>query len=125
MPNTLCHIALQAPVHRAALSDKVLPWVVAGCIIPDIPWILLRTALALGMAAPYTIRLYTTIQASLLFCTLFSAFLAQFSRRPAATFAILSGNCLFHLLLDATQVKWANGVHLLAPFDWTAQQFHL
>ncbi len=125
MPNTLCHIALQVPVHRAALSDKVLPWVVAGCIIPDIPWILLRASLALGLAAPYTIRPYTTIQASLLFCTLFSAFLAQFSRRPAATFAILSGNCLFHLLLDATQVKWANGVHLLAPFDWSAQQFHL
>ena len=125
LPNTLCHIALQMPAHRAAFSDKVLPWVVAGCIIPDIPWILLRTSLALDLAAPYTVRLYTTIQASLLFCALFSAFLAQLSRHPAATFAILTGNSLLHLLLDATQVKWANGVHLLAPFDWSAWQFNL
>jgi len=81
---------------------------------PGYPWILLRTSLALDLAAPYTVRLYTTIQASLLFCALFSAFLAQLSRHPAATFAILTGNSLLHLLLDATQVKWANGVHLLA-----------
>jgi len=125
LPNTLCHIALQVPVHKAAWPDKVLPWAVAGCIIPDIPWILLRAALALGPAAPYTLRLYATIQASLFCCALFSAFLAQFSRHPAVVFSILAGNCLFHLLLDATQVKWANGIHLLAPFDWTALQFHL
>lgn len=33
-------------------------------------------------------------------------------------FAILGGNALLHLLLDASQIKWGNGVHLLAPLSW-------
>jgi hypothetical protein len=30
-----------------------------------------------------------------------------------------------HLLLDAAQTKWANGVHLLAPLSWNLVQFEL
>ncbi len=125
MPNTLCHIALQGWPHRALYSDRGLLWVIIGCIIPDIPWIILRISLAFDLADPYVLRPYTTIQASLLFCILAAVFLAQFAARPAWTFGILSGNCLLHLLLDATQVKWANGVHLTAPLDWTALHFNL
>ena len=125
MPNTLCHIALQGWPHRALYSDRGLLWVIIGCIIPDIPWIILRISLALGLADPYVLRLYTTVQASLLFCILAAVFLAQLAARPAWTFGILSGNCLLHLLLDATQVKWANGVHLTEPLDWTALHFSL
>jgi hypothetical protein len=33
-------------------------------------------------------------------------------------FALLAGNAFLHLLLDALQTKWGNGVHLLAPFSW-------
>ena len=28
-----------------------------------------------------------------------------------------------HLLLDASQTKWGNGVQLFAPFDWTVMNF--
>ena len=31
---------------------------------------------------------------------------------------VLGVNVLFHLLLDGIQTKWANGVHLFAPFSW-------
>jgi len=125
LPNTLCHIALQMPAHRAAFSDKVLPWVVAGCIIPDIP------GSCSGRHLPSIWRRHTRsgstppsrpVSSSAPF---FRPSWPSSSRHPAATFAILTGNSLLHLLLDATQVKWANGVHLLAPFDWSAWQFNL
>lgn len=125
MPNTLCHIALQGWPHRVLYSERGLLWVIIGCIIPDVPWIILRISLTLGLADPYMLRLYSTILASLLCCLLAAAFLALFADRPAWTFGILSGNCLFHLLLDSTQIKWANGVHLAAPLDWTAQHLSL
>lgn len=125
MPNTLCHILLQTPLHRAFFSNRGLLWVIIACIIPDIPWILLRGALALEVADPYALRLYTSIQASLFFCLVLSAALAQCSPRPAGIFLLLAANCLLHLLIDATQVKWANGVHLLAPFDWSSLQLHI
>ena len=125
MPNTLCHIALQGWPHRVFFSNQGLLWVIIGCIIPDIPWIILRISLALGLADPYVLRLYTTIQASLFFCILAAALLALFAAWPLRTFTILSGNCLLHLLLDATQIKFANGIHLAAPLDWTALHFNL
>jgi len=34
------------------------------------------------------------------------------------TFSVLSLGSLLHLLLDPIQIKWANGVHLFAPFSW-------
>lgn len=125
MPNTLCHILLQTPLHRAFFSNRGLLWVIIACLIPDIPWILLRGALALEVADPYALRLYAGVQASLFFCMMLSAALAQCSRRPAWIFLLLAANCLLHLLIDATQVKWANGVHLLAPFDWSPLQLHI
>ena len=32
---------------------------------------------------------------------------------------VLAGNCFFHLVLDALEIKWGNGVHLFAPLSWT------
>jgi hypothetical protein len=125
LPNTLCHIALQGWPHRALCSSRNLLWVIIGCIIPDIPWVFLRISLALDLADPYVLRLYTTVQASLFFCILAAVFLALFTVRPTWTFGILSGNCILHLLLDAMQVKYANGVHLTAPLDWTVLHFNL
>jgi hypothetical protein len=125
LPNTLCHIALQGSLHKTLFTDRGLLWVVIGCIVPDIPWIILRISLALAIADPYQLRLYTTILASLPFCILAAAVLAQFAARPVLAFALLSVNCLLHLLLDATQIKYANGVHLTAPFDWTALHLDL
>ena len=125
MPNTLCHIALQGSLHTALHRDRGFLWVVIGSIIPDVPWIILRATLALEIADPYQLRLYTTILASLPFCLLAAALLAQFTARPTAVFALLSANCLLHLLLDATQIKFANGVHLAAPFSWTTLHLDL
>ncbi len=50
----------------------------------------------------------------------FPSFLSPFPRK---TFFILSFGSFFHLILDAFQIKWANGVHLFAPFDWDLLQF--
>ena len=47
------------------------------------------------------------------------------TRQPARIFLILAANCLFHLLLDALQIKWGNGVHLLAPLSWQYTHFNL
>jgi hypothetical protein len=125
LPNTLCHIALQAPLHKAFFSNSGLLWLFIACIIPDIPWIVLRGGLALTVVDPYSLRLYSSIQASLLFCLILSAALCQCSGQPARTFLLLAANCLFHLLLDAAQVKWGNGVHLFAPFSWSSLQLNL
>ena len=36
---------------------------------------------------------------------------------------MLGLNALLHLLLDATEVKFGNGVHLFAPFSWRMTSF--
>ncbi len=96
-----------------------------ACSIPDLPWILQRSLLSLEFLDPLDLRLYTTVQASLVFCLIFSAALAQLSRNPGRAFALLGFNCLLHLLLDATQIKWANGVHFFLPISWSAVQWHI
>jgi hypothetical protein len=94
-------------------------WLLLGCVIPDIPWILRRLA---GSLAPdmdaYDLVQYSTVQASLLFCLVLSAGFACLARRPVIVAAILSLNCLGHLLLDAVEIKPGNGVHLFAPWSW-------
>ena len=118
MPNTLCHIALQTPATKLLWRDSSFLLIVAACIIPDIPWILQRLLLVADLFNPYDVRLYFSVQASYLFCTLLIAALAACSPRPQQVFAVGALNALLHLLLDASQLKWANGVHLLAPFSW-------
>ncbi len=106
-------------------KDNTPMWIIFGCIIPDLPWITARIVLPTHLVDPYNLRLYCTIQASLLFCLFFSATIACFARRAQRIFLILSGNCLFHLLLDSLQTKWGNGVHLFAPFSWKKTSFAL
>lgn len=123
MPNTLIHIAIQAPLSRGLFRKIEIPWILAGTIIPDIPWIFQRIALSAQLADPYQLRLYVTAQASLCFCLLLSITLASFSRRPLQIFSLLAFNCTIHLLLDALQIKWGNGVHFFAPFSWQPVNF--
>lgn len=92
--------------------------IVIGCIIPDLPWIFQRLMLAAGIHDPYDLRLYFAAQGSLSFCILACGVLALAANRFLPVFLPLSFNCLIHLLLDTTQIKYANGVHLLAPFSW-------
>lgn len=70
-------------------------------------------------------RLYFTSQASLLFCLMLSFAFALFAKRVFWVFSILALNSLLHLLLDALQIKWGNGVHLFAPLSWAPTHFGL
>jgi len=123
LPNTLCHIGLQAPINRLFSKSNNLVWIIIACIIPDLPWITQRILIEIDLFNPYDLRLYCTTQASLAFCLILSGSLACFSRLPKKVFFLLAGNCLFHLLFDALQIKWANGVHLFIPFSWVTMHF--
>lgn len=127
MPNTLAHIGAQGPASRLVLPGADLKWVFLGCIVPDLGWILQRFVWALPVVevSPYDLRLYTAAQTSLFMCLILSAGLAAFSRFAGRVFLILALNAVLHLLLDATETKWANGVHLLAPFSWELVNFGL
>lgn len=120
MPNLLAHYGAQGPLTRAVLPGVDLKWILTGCLLPDLPWILQRGATVLlpGLVDPYDLRLYLTVQASLLFCLLLALALAALTPRPRLVFGVLALNSLLALVLDALQTKWAAGVHLLAPFTW-------
>jgi hypothetical protein len=123
MPNTLAHIGLQAPLTKIGCKAVPLQWIVLGCIIPDIPWILQRILLLVPGIDPINLRLYVVTQASLLFCCILSLAFALLTRKSGFIFLILAVNSILHLLLDACQTKWGNGVHLLAPFSWHTTNF--
>ena len=119
MPNTLAHIGIQSLLTRAVLRDVDLKWVYLGCVIPDIPWILQRVIFYVNPgASPDPLRFYLDVQASFIGCLVLSAALAFLSRQSRRKFLILGINALLHLALDASQTKWANGVHFVAPFSW-------
>lgn len=120
MPNTLIHFAIQTPLNRLAIKQTDLLWVLIGCIIPDLPWILQRVVKIVGgMSLNYfDLRLYVMIQASLGFCLLLSLAISILTKRPVRVFLILGINCFIHLILDSLQIKWGNGVHLLGPVNW-------
>ncbi len=122
MPNTLAHIGIQTPLTRLGFKKAPLQWILVGCIIPDTPWIIQR--ILTPVADPLTLRLYTVTQASLLYCLMLSIALSMFTRNSRQIFLILAGNSLIHLLLDATQNKWGNGVNLLVPFSWHTTSFN-
>lgn len=119
MPNTLVHIALQVPATRALTRRIGVGWLLLGCVIPDIPWILRRIV---GMVSAnvnsYDLMAYATVQASWLFCVVLSISFACLARRPVIIAAVLTSNCLVHLLMDAVEIKPGNGVHLFAPWSW-------
>lgn len=125
MPNTLAHIGIQSPLSKLSLPRAPLQWILIGCIIPDLPWISQRIFTVLAVGSPLDLRLYSVTQASLAYCLLLSLALAMITRRSKMIFTILAGNSLLHLLLDACQKKWANGVNLLVPFSWKSLNFNL
>jgi hypothetical protein len=73
----------------------------------------------------FDLRLYTMGLASLAVTLLLAAAVAAVTRAPRRVLAVLGLNALFHLLLDATEVKFGNGVHLLAPLSWRMTSFDL
>jgi hypothetical protein len=119
MPNTLAHIGVQVLASRALVSRDEIKWVMAGCVVPDVPWIVQRAAHVLAPGIDRVdLRMYCVAQSSLCASLLLCAALASLASRPARVFAILAANALVHLLLDGLQTKLGNGVHLFAPLSW-------
>jgi len=126
VPNTLVHFAVQGPPSRGLWRGLDPRWIFLGCLLPDLPWILRRAVVASGLAAdPIDLRLYTMAQASLAGTLLLCCALAVVTAAPRLVAAVLGLNALLHLLLDAAEIKWGNGVHLLAPFSWRMTSFEL
>ena len=126
MPNTLVHFAAQGPLSQGMFRRLDPRWIYLGCLLPDVPWILRRAVVGFGAPVdPFDLRLYTMAQASLALTLVLCAAIAVATRAPRAVFAILGVNSLLHLLLDASEIKWGNGVHLFAPFSWRMASFDL
>lgn len=123
MPNTLGHFALQVPAVRAVWPGVDPRWVLLGCVLPDVPWIVQRALLAIAVVDPLDLRLYCSALASLAATLLLCCGCAAWARRPLAVAVVLAVSALLHLLLDATQIKWGNGVFLFAPFSWQPVAF--
>lgn len=124
MPNTLAHLGIQGLATRSIIPKADLKWIYLGCIVPDLPWILQRAARPLlPDVSAYDLRLYAIVQSALFMCLIFADAFSVFSSKPRRVFAILALGSLLHLLLDALQEKWANGVHLFAPFSWELLNF--
>jgi len=124
MPNTLGHLGIQGLVTRAVFRGADLKWICLGCVIPDLPWILQR-AVRLFPVDLYDLRLYAIAQSSLALSLVACGAFAALSADPGRVLRILGLNSVLHLLLDACQAKWANGVHFMAPFSWRLDNFGL
>ncbi len=124
MPNTLAHFGFQGVVTRALIKEAEAKWIFFGCIIPDLPWILHRAVRTLIPSVDlYHARLYAAVQASLAVSLLCCVSVALIAKKPYKVFRVLALNAFLHLLIDACQTKWANGVHLFAPFSWELVNF--
>ena len=103
MPNTLVHFAAQGAASHGLWRRLDPRWVYLGCLLPDVPWILRRAVVGLGLPADtFDLRLYTMALASLAGTLLLCAALAALTRAPGLVLAVLGLNTLRHLLLDAT-----------------------
>jgi len=126
MPNTLAHLGIQTFATKSIARTADIKWIAVGCILPDLPWITQRlVAQIVPDIDLLDLRIYSMIQASFFFCLILGAAIASCTRTPQKVFLLISANALGHLLLDAMQTKWANGVHLLAPFNWKLSGFQL
>jgi hypothetical protein len=126
VPNTLVHFAVQGAASRGVWRGLDPRWIYLGCLLPDVPWILRRIVVGFGFPVdPFDLRLYTMAQASLAGTLLLCAALAVATAAPRLVLAVLGSNALLHLLIDATELKFGNGVHLAAPFSWRMTSFEL
>lgn len=119
MPNVLAHIGAQGPLSRTVFREADPRWIYLGLLVPDLPWIVRRAVHGLNLPVdPAWLQLYVTAQATLVMSLVLAGAFALLSVRPRLVFGILSLNVVLHLLLDAVERKWGNGVHLFAPLDW-------
>ena len=124
MPNTLVHFGIQTLASKVVFRPADVKWIGLACLIPDLPWITQRLIHPLTIVDPIDLRLYVIIQSTLFFSLILAAGISLQVKNSGKIFLLLGFNCLFHLLLDPTQIKWANGSHLLAPFSWQLINFN-
>jgi hypothetical protein len=126
VPNTLVHFAAQGAASHALWRRLDPRFLYLGCVLPDLPWILRRAVVAFGLPADvFELRLYTMGLASLAVTLLLAGAIAIATTAPRRVFAWLGSNALLHLLLDAIEIKFGNGVHLFAPVSWRMTSFEL
>jgi hypothetical protein len=119
MPATLVHMGVQGALLRFSKLGVDVLWIYVGAIIPDVGWILQRILRRLPLEIDtFSILSYAAALTSLLGCLIACAAIASLTTRYKRVFLLLAAGCLIHLLLDAAEVKWANGVLLMAPFSW-------
>jgi membrane-bound metal-dependent hydrolase YbcI (DUF457 family) len=124
MPNVLAHFGGQGPVSSAMFREVAPQWVLLGCVIPDIPWIMYRALRTLVPGLnPYDLRAYAVAQSSLFLSLFLCAAIAAIALQWRKVFAVLALGAVLHLVLDALQTKWANGVHFFAPLSWKLVNF--
>jgi len=126
VPNTLVHFAVQGAASHGFWRRLDPRFVYLGCLLPDLPWILRRAVVGFGLPVDsFDLRLYTMGLASLAVTLLLAAAVAVATTQPKRVFAVLGLNAFLHLLLDATEIKFGNGVHLFAPLSWRMTGFDL
>lgn len=126
MPNTIAHFAIAGLSTRWVLGKADLKWVYVASVVPDLPWILQRLITSSPIAIDYYhLRAYSITQSSLLFSFVFGVGIACSFYGKKKMLAIFMLGAFVHLLLDALQIKWANGVQFFLPIDWTLSSFDL
>lgn len=124
MPNTLAHIGINGLITKSIVKKSDVLWIYLGCVIPDFPWIIRKIIeFSIPSINGYDLQSYVIVQATLFFSLILSLAFSLYSQDVKKTFIILGIGTLLHLLIDSLQTKWANGVHLLAPFSWDITNF--
>lgn len=124
MPNTLVHIGINGILSKKIINKSHLFWIYVGTVIPDFPWILRKIiTYVFPNVDGFDLQTYVIIQASFFFCLIFSFALSLWDTNFLRTFSTLSLGSFLHLLTDPFQIKWANGVHFFAPFNWDLINF--
>ena len=119
MPNTLAHLGINGFLIRTLIKKSDLLLIYIGSVIPDIPWIIQRIIHTLQLNInTYELRAYSIVMASFFFSIILSFTLAILLENTKRVFFIFSLGSLIHLMLDSLEVKWGNGVHFFAPFNW-------
>ncbi len=120
MPAALVHMGVQGALLRSSRWRTEILWIYVGAILPDIGWIIQRVFRYMPIQVdPFLLLSYSSILTTLTGCLIASAAIAMLTAEKQRVFALLATGSLLHLILDAAEIKWANGVLLFAPFSWT------
>jgi len=125
MPDLLSHFGAGYLVSRWSVRRSDVPLILGGSLLPDVGWIARRALHGLfstdSIALSVWLIPWHTPWVLLLGC----ATLALICRTPVRAFSILYGVSWVHLLLDASQTRFGNGVLFLYPLSMRETSWHL